>query len=262
MRGPQTERRTAGGEVRAASTRGVFTALAVTYGTVDLYGSAWAPGCFDASLAKRLPVILFGHDHVEPVGRATSWRSLPAGPEVTAQLDLSPDVPRGRQAAAQLASGTLTDVSVGFLPIRRREPTAEERKKWPGVKEVIVEAEMLELSLVGVGAVPGAVVTSSRSAHLARSYAEGRITLAQYRSEVDLETETDDVLDLIARWSRSTPSSLVREPDPVEKWMALAEAKQQAKADREKAAAERARREREQDQAAIDRASTPWSGFR
>lgn len=243
IRSGAVDHRVAGGEVRGAR-QGIFTALAVRYGVVDLYGSVWAPGCFDASLNQRLPVILFGHDHVEPVGRATSWRPTPNGPEVTAKLDLSADVPKGRQAAAQLQSGTITDVSVGFTAGRKREPSGEERKRWPGVREVIDEAEMLELSLVSVGAVPGAKVLSSRSASLARDLATGRISVAQYQAEVDLEAEMDEALARVApllRAERLQERAPQADAPAVAKWIAVAEAKEAARQAAEQAAAERAR---------------------
>lgn len=252
-----TTQRVAGGEVRAAAARrGIFTALAVRYGVVDMYGSVWWPGCFDASLARRLPVILFGHEHGDPVGRATSWRATPEGPEVTAQLDMSPDVPRGRQAAAQLASGTLTDVSVGFRMAKRRMPTDDERSRWPGVTEVILQAELDELSIVAIGAVPGALVTSSRSAGLARSLAEGRITPATYRREMDLEADLAAAMERVSKWAAAPNRGgaaarqlLQRSQDPVAKWVGIVEAKEALKA-AEQAAQERQRSE----QAARDKA--------
>lgn len=260
VRNHRAEHRVAGGEVRAGARQGIFTARAITYGTVDLYGSVWSPGCFDKSLARHLPVILFGHSHEEPVGRATSWRSSPEGPEVTAQLDMSPDVPKGRQAAAQLASGTLTDVSVGFWNAKRREPTKEERERWPGVKEVILEADLDELSLVSIGAVPGAKVLSSRSASLARDLAEGRLTPAQWRREMDLERELDEALAIVAGWDVSTrgwqglaDSIAPAEDDPVQRWVGIVEAEAAAREAAQKAAAERARVEAERDQAQAQR---------
>lgn len=96
-----------------AAKQGVFTARAVTYGVVDDYGSCWARGVFDESLNTELPIIAFGHDWSKPIGRAQSWRGTPKGPEITARLDNSPDVPLARQVIAQIDSGTLTDAPAG-----------------------------------------------------------------------------------------------------------------------------------------------------
>lgn len=198
-----TEHRSAGGSlVRAkGSPEGVFTARAVSYNTLDSLGSVWAPGCFTASLNQHLPVIAWGHDWTAgPIGRATSWRDTAQGPEITARLDNHPDVPVARQAIAQIASGTLTDVSVGFSQTKRREPTKQELQRWPGADEVIISATLDELSIVLVGAVPGAELISMRSTkvQLQRDLARGRISPAQYRARVELDEALDAALDLLA----------------------------------------------------------------
>lgn len=131
-----------------------FDALAVSYGTIDDYQTRWIEGCFSEELAKRLPVIAWSHDWTDPIGRAIAWRDTPQGPIITARLSDPDAVPRARQAAAQLADGTITDVSVGFNAL-------EDRIADDGIRE-IVRAEMSELSLVIEGAVPGAEVLAIR----------------------------------------------------------------------------------------------------
>ena len=193
-----TEHRSAGGAlVRAkGSPEGIFTARAVSYNVVDDFGSVFLPASFTASLNKHLPVIAWGHDWGEPIGRATSWRDTHTGPEVTGRIDSSPDVPRGRQAIAQIVSGTLTDVSVGMSNVKRRKPTTAEYQRWPGAEEIITSADLDELSLVLRGAVPDAELLSMRSAtSLKRALATGRITMAQYRATLAMDAEIDAALD-------------------------------------------------------------------
>lgn len=191
------ERRSA--TVRAGKAReGIFTARAVSYGVMDDYRTVFLPGSATEGLNRKLPVICWGHDLSQPVGRATSWRDTAHGPEVTARLDTSPDVPRGRQAVAQIDSGTLTAVSIGFESDRsgRRPPTDDEMKRWPGVDEVFEKITILEVSLTALGAVPGAEVLSmrSRNGQMARDLAAGRITAAQYRQWQRLDDEIDAAL--------------------------------------------------------------------
>lgn len=158
---------------RYASTRGAkvsgfnagsgqFTGIAAAYGVVDEYGSLWLPGCFNDSMNERMPVICWGHDWTEPVGRAVDWSDQPHGLIITGQLDDPNDVPRARQAWSQLRSGTLGDLSVGFSHTMRREPTPDEVQQFPGVREVIESAQLDEVSIVLRGAVPGAQVTGTR----------------------------------------------------------------------------------------------------
>lgn len=259
------ERRSAGGAVRKVS-QGLFDALAVRYGVVDDYQSVFAPGCFTENLNKRLPVICFGHDHTDPIGRATRWADTADGPLITAQLDVNPDVPRARQVRAQLESGTLTDVSVGFYKAKRRDPTDDERKKWPGVREVITKADLMELSVVTIGAVPGAVVTSARSVELARALAEGRISPTTYRAELAREHRTDfdldDQIDRAVGRVRSIVRGSARTYDPVAKWTGIVEAKEARKEADRKREQERKDAERRRDQKIADRYNAdPWAAF-
>lgn len=202
-----TEHRSVGGSLIRAKGQpeGIFTARAVSYNRADDMGSVWLPACFTASLNKRLPVIAWSHTWEEPIGRATSWRDTTTGPEVTARLDNSPAVPRALQAIAQIASGTLTDVSVGFSNAKRRRPTAAEYQRWPGAEEIITSADMDELSLVLRGAVPDAELISMRSSRreLDRELLAGRITRAQHSAWLGLGRELDAECDTALALLRS-----------------------------------------------------------
>lgn len=131
---------------------------------VDDYGSLWNARAFDDDLATRLPVMAWAHDWSEPIGHGVDYRTSDNGPEVIFEFDDPDDVPRARQGYSQTRSGTITDCSVGFFYIERRDPTAAEEKKYPGVTEVIERAGLDEVSLVLRGAVPGAKVLAVRSA--------------------------------------------------------------------------------------------------
>lgn len=142
------------GEIRAASEDGVIEILAVAYGVTDDYGTQFRRGTFTESLEQRLPVIAWGHQWTEPIGRAIGFRETDEGLYLTARLDIGGKVPRADQAYEQARSGTLTDVSVGFM--RRADEDAE------GVT-VITKADLDEVSFVLRGAVPGAKVLAVRS---------------------------------------------------------------------------------------------------
>jgi HK97 family phage prohead protease len=143
------------GEVRAVADDGTIELLAVSYGITDDYGTQFQRGTFTESLEQRLPVIAFGHDWSDPIGRATAFREDDDGLYLTARLDIGGAVPRADQAYQQMRSGTLTDVSVGFWR------TAQEDK---GDYVLITKGELDEVSVVLRGAVPGARVLAVRSA--------------------------------------------------------------------------------------------------
>lgn len=192
---------------------GVIEMRVITYDTQpDDYGTIWRRGCLTAGLNKRLPIILWAHDIVAPIGRGVSWRDSADGPLVTARLDNHPDVPLARQAIAQLQSGTLTDVSLGFSHAVKEEPTSAEFLMWgrSRTKEAIVSAVCEEISIVYRGAVPGAEVLSLRhnssattmpatsQRDMALALIDGRMTPGQWRASRVREAELDRRVDNLA----------------------------------------------------------------
>lgn len=202
-------RRSPIGLVRAKG-QGIVEMRAVRYnGPPDDYGTIWAPGCFNAGLSRRLPVIAFSHNWSEPIGRATAYRDAADGVYLTARLDIVDDVPTAKRVYAQLVSGTLTDCSVGFTVPEggRRNPTSAEASAFPGVREVITKASMDECSIVLRGAVAGAEVVGVRSRtwtseserqRLDRELREGRITQREHAQGVRLDREIQEALEVVS----------------------------------------------------------------
>lgn len=151
--------------IRAASIDGQpgVTLHCIRPGVVDDYGSLWMPDTFDASLAERMPTLCWSHDWSEPLGPPIGFRTTSDGPEVDFVFSDFDAVPMARRAHAQVIDGTIEDCSVGFSNVRRRDPTDEEKAQYPGIREVIEEATLDEVSLVLRGAVPGAKVLAVRS---------------------------------------------------------------------------------------------------
>lgn len=195
-------RRRLGGHIRAGAapdgTR-TITLRPVTPGVVDDYGSLWMPDVFDRSLDERLPTLAWAHLWSEPIGRATAWAADGDLRTITFRLDDPAAVPTAGRAYAQVQSGTIDDCSVGFSNTQRRDPTDDEVKQYPGIREVILEADLDEVSLVLRGAVPGAKVLAVRARglsvdadlviELARRVEAGDITQAQAEIALDLAAE-------------------------------------------------------------------------
>lgn len=220
-----TKRETRTGEVGNAKADGTYEVLAVAYDVVDDYGSVWARGVFERSASERLPVIAWAHDWSEPIGRATGFRDSDVGAYFTARLDIGGNVPRADQAFQQITPGpngeqpTLTDVSVGFLVPEggRRAPTDEERAKWPGVREVITEAILDEISHVLRGAVPKSMVMAG-SVRDARGLIVPEDSLVAMAKRVHAGELTVDeakvALDLLASDDGPPAAAPAIEPDP------------------------------------------------
>ena len=168
---------------------GEFEALVLPYGVVDTYGTVWEPGVFSESLGRRMPVLVWGHDWHEPIGRATAWREVREGPAaglyMTFRLSNPEVVTRAAQAYEQLRDGTLDNFSVGFIREEQRDASEE---YGPGVV-AITRAQLDEVSIVIVGAVHGTRLLSvreqRRSMVVPVDEAE-RLLLALYAGEVDL----------------------------------------------------------------------------
>ena len=114
------------------------------------------PGCARASLAKKMPLAAWGHDRLDPIGHATRVVTDDAKCLVLAfRVDVSPSVPRAGQALAQLRSGTISEFSVGFRPIR----------KYMDDDGIVYfrEIQLDEVSLVLAAAVLGTELLSVRS---------------------------------------------------------------------------------------------------
>lgn len=189
---PRGERRQATGEIRAATDEGgtpSVTLRAITPGVVDDYGSVWMADCFDEHLAQRLPALVWAHNWSDPIGRGVDFRTSSDGPDVIFEFDDFDAVPQARRAWVQVRSGTIRDCSVGFMVPTggRREPTSDEQRQWPGVREVITKAELDEVSLVLRGAVPGARVLAVRSGDSVPADVAGRLLAELAAGSITLE---------------------------------------------------------------------------
>lgn len=183
---------------------GGFIARVLRYGLpADDYGTSWERGVANAALEQRMPVLAWGHSWVEPLGRAVRWWEGDDGLYMEFAFDDPDAVPRARQARAQVESGTLTDVSIGFV--------REASKPNDDGTVAITKASIDEVSIVLRGAVAGAQVLAVRSgavvsadvaAQLAAQLVAGDIDAAEFFSAL--------------KEAANTPSSVepAEEPEP------------------------------------------------
>lgn len=157
-----TTRHVTGQITRASGDGRTIEMRALAYNVLDSYQTVFVPPFGAAALRSRLPRLSWGHDWADPVGVATAFRVEADGIYITGRLSDPDAVPRARQAAAQLADGTIDQVSIGFSRAESRSPTESERQRWPGVERMILDGEIDEIALVLRAAVPGAEVLSVR----------------------------------------------------------------------------------------------------
>ena len=221
-------------EVRAAEVNGRpgVTLHAIKPYVVDDYGSLWMPDTFDASLAERMPTLCWAHEWEDPLGPATGYRTSPEGPEVDFVFSDFDAVPSARRAHAQVSDGTIQDCSVGFSGAKRRDPSEEEIAKYPGIREVIYEATLDEISLVLRGAVPGAKVLAVRSARTGEQVdLDAVVAIAAKKAAGEIDQATaDEALAMLSSPGTGTPPAPPAEEEEPETGPELVDALAEADA--------------------------------
>lgn len=144
---------------------GLVEGYGSTFGTIDYFGQAVAPGAFGKSLARHktagtTPAFLWSHDPAEPIGRFTSIKEDAKGLFVTGIINQ--ETQRGREALALLKARDISGLSIGFMPVERRMDKN-------GVT-VLTEIELLEISAVALPANVRAVVTDVKGIGDIRAY--------------------------------------------------------------------------------------------
>jgi HK97 family phage prohead protease len=153
-------------DMKSTGPAGIIEGLAATWdGPPDLHGDIIERGAFENSLsdheaAGTRPALLWGHSQSDPLGKWISIEATDAGLEVKGQLTLG--VRKADEAMALAIDGAL-GLSIGFRPIQQELHNGA---------NVISEAYLGEISLVGMSANPKAVVTSVKSLDQVSSISE------------------------------------------------------------------------------------------
>lgn len=225
-------------EVRRAEVRATngdkpgVTLKVIRSGVVDEYGSLWKADAFDESLGVRLPTLVWHHNWEEPLGPAVGFRAGADGPEVDFHFSDFEAVPMARRAHAQVSDGTIRDASVGFVVPKggRREPTDDEIRMFPGVREVIEKADADEVSLVLRGAVPGAKVLAVRSGRSVDFDAVVELARRKVAGEIS-EDEAKAALELLGEDAEGIDDDDKGDPKPTAEELAAAAAADDAEVD-------------------------------
>jgi HK97 family phage prohead protease len=127
----------------------------VSYLTPDPGGERVMPGAFTRSIAGRKVPLFRAHDHASKLGTSTRFTETADGLEGVFAI-----VPgrRGDELIDDVRNGVLAAMSVGFKAMRTTRGA-------DGVREVR-EAQLVEVSLVGLPAYAGAEGLALRHAHL------------------------------------------------------------------------------------------------
>lgn len=140
-------------EVRFAPVAedGSLEGWATRFNTPDAYRTSFDPAAFQWR-GERLP-LLWAHDPGQIIGSIRNVTVEPEGLKISAKLNL--EVQRAREARAMLIEGDVSGLSIGFRRIR-------DEVRQGGIRH-ITQAQLVEVSLVAVPAVPGSRVTATRT---------------------------------------------------------------------------------------------------
>lgn len=158
-RRPSKETKTATvAELRFAEDTGTFSGYASVFSEPDSFGDTIKKGAFKKTIAENKrnggPAMFLSHDPTEPVGTWNSLEEDDRGLKVEGRLV---DTAKGADVLKLLKAKALTGLSIGFR--------ARKSERGPNGGRVLVDIELLEISLVALPAASRARVTSVRNQH-------------------------------------------------------------------------------------------------
>lgn len=116
---------------------GVVSGYGSIYGVEDLGGDVVVRGAFKASLAARMPKMLWQHDSGQVIGVWSTVEDSEVGLKLVGKLALTTQ--KGREVYDLLKMGALDGLSIGYRTVD---------SEWAGEVRRIKAAELYEVSLV------------------------------------------------------------------------------------------------------------------
>lgn len=177
-------------QVKEMGENGTFAGYGSIFGNRDSYGDVVERGAFAKSLAAHAergsrPKLFWQHDMHQPIGQWLEMKEDDTGLWVEGRLNM--EVQRGREAYALLKAGDIDGLSIGYQTV------SAEPDKAAGVLR-LKELELVEVSIVSVGANDRALIETVKAAEIAglrdRLAAGDRLTVRQ------LEAVLKEYLDL------------------------------------------------------------------
>lgn len=156
-------------EIKSLKDSGEFEGYGSTFGgEPDAYGDVIAEGAYEDSLATHkskgtMPKLFWQHNSAEPIGKWLDAKEDDHGLLLKGKLNM--DVQRGREAHALLKAGDIDGLSIGY---RIKEYSVDtDSGIW-----TLEKLDLIEVSVVSVGANENAVVQSVKAAKAAHDLME------------------------------------------------------------------------------------------
>lgn len=171
-------------EIKSLEDSGEFEGYGSTFGgEPDAYGDVIAPGAYTDSLKAHkakgtMPKLFWQHNPDEPIGKWLEASEDDHGLLMQGKLNM--DVQRGREAYALLKAGDIDGLSIGY---RIKEYSVDtETGVW-----TLEKLDLVEVSIVSVGANENAVVQSVKAAKAAHDLTE-KLKAGDRLTEREFET--------------------------------------------------------------------------
>ena len=171
-------------EIKSLKDSGEFEGYGSTFGgEPDAYGDVIAPGAYSDSLATHkakgtMPKLFWQHNSAEPIGKWVGAKEDKHGLLLDGKLNM--EVQRGREAYALLKAGDIDGLSIGYHIKEYSVDT--DSGIW-----TLEKLELIEISVVSVGANENAVVQSVKAAKAAHDLME-RLKAGDRLTEREFET--------------------------------------------------------------------------
>lgn len=171
-------------EIKSLKDTGEFEGYGSTFGgEPDFYGDIIAVGAYTESLANHkargtMPKLFWQHNRDEPIGKWVSAKEDDHGLLMQGKLNM--DVQRGREAYALLKAGDIDGLSIGYRI--QRHSVDDETGIW-----TLEKLDLIEVSVVSVGANEHAVIQSVKAAKAAHELTE-KLKAGDRLTEREFET--------------------------------------------------------------------------
>ena len=171
-------------EIKSLKETGEFEGYGSTFGgEPDSYGDVIADGAYAESLADHgskgtMPKMFWQHDSSQPIGKWLDASEDGTGLMMHGKLNMG--VQRGKEAYALLKEGDIDGLSIGY---RIREYSVDtDSGVW-----TLEKLDLLEVSVVSIGANEGATVSSVKAAKASHELME-RLKAGDQLTEREFET--------------------------------------------------------------------------
>ncbi len=159
------------------------------------------PGFKFKDYLEKNPVIVLDHDTKERVGKALSIKPDSRATKVimTGKFADKGTVPAADIEWERVKQGITSAVSMGFMVLATRRPTAKEIEKYGEYRTTLYETNLVEISFVGVPANEDARVISHKN--------------FSQKIEKDIETKEKELLDHIKKELRYDYQKQIKEKE-------------------------------------------------